>query len=117
MKHPHAAILQAIAEDKDTEIEQRVYQTGYLGWMPASLEFMVVHPSATYRIKPKLFLINGVECPIPVEANIKVTQHIEIFTGGGGASSCARRMYWFATDADLMAVFNAVIKPFESEGK
>jgi hypothetical protein len=111
MKHPHHLILQAIAEDASTEIE---YQHPEGKWFPCDLVWLLGHIAGTYRIKSKPFLVNGVECPRPVKDSIRNTMTIIAYANSRRGM---RKELHFAADADLMTVFNAVIKPFEEQGK
>jgi len=115
--HPHADILRAIVEDKDTEIE---IGSSSFGWSATDFGFMVKHPDFIYRIKPKPFIVNGVECPRPVEKSIEVTStrwpalKIETYPSKNIPMSFGKtREFYFANDTDLMVTFNAMILPFE----
>lgn len=51
-EHPQAAILRAIAEDRDATIQFRA--PGAVEWGVCGVAYMLMHPAFIYRIAPKL---------------------------------------------------------------
>jgi len=114
MNHPHADILRAIIDG------EQVQDKGNYGWVdiPVSVALRILSTGggAFLRIKPKPFLINGVECPRP-EGMQSCSPYLQIVAGPYSMQDRHHKTYCFASDADLMTVFNAVVKPFEEQGK
>ena len=120
--HPHAYILRAIADGKQIQ-----YQYCGSEWKDCDPELVLTQlgldyhskPSYTLRIAPETITVNGVECPKPVpyphdRTNwIVVVEYGTAYTGQRSESV----MHTFATEADAKTVFDALCKPFKSEGK
>ena len=102
MKHPYADILIAIAEGKEIQIRDRC--DTHNEWLPCQNNLFFANMNAsrhqhTYRIKPALILINGVECESPVKNGV--------YTLDVGITR-----FVFATAEARDAAYAALIKPF-----
>lgn len=103
--HKDAALLRAIADGKQMQVEGPT-----IPWRDASPDdaLFAVYNGEPCRIKPKVIIINGVECPKPEfgeAAHYAVTVTIPLLFKDHTAH--------FSTAVDALSVYQALIKPFK----
>ena len=109
MKHTWSALIHQVVDDDRLLIE---VLADVNKWNQTNLATVIAYPGNQYRIKPPSFLINGVECPRPIEGRPEdSTLMLWVHRAKNGGKDF--RGFRFASDADLLAVVAAVLKPFE----
>ena len=112
--HPHANILRAIADGK--RIQGRLNSS--VPWVDAELINLAQEPECQFRIAPETVMVNGVECPKPVgNPHTETNWLVDISIGQCYAGTRTSRQHFvFATEEDAKTIYNALCKPFKSEG-
>jgi hypothetical protein len=103
-RHPKADLLIALAEGKEIQ-----YKGRDSCWYQATLYHLAKEPTGEFRIKPDTITVNGVEIAMPV---LHTGRYDGWVTMQASASGCSNRTFYFITESDAKACYEALIKPF-----
>ena len=103
--HKYADLLRAVADGKQIQVDTG---TGFVDVTHKDALLAMVDDDVC-RVKPDMIIINGVECPAPGGC----TNFLLGITASDYSRRVATANIYFDSFPDLLAAFEALIKPFK----